>query len=376
MLIILLAGVFLAWRLERYIEKKNWEKNLSVEVRFTDASIYDGESSALKEIVVNDKWLSIPALEVRLAMSRNLEFAREAKANSSVTDQSYKRDIFSFLFRQQITRTLPFVGKRRGLYTITSADVVGYGLFFSDSYYVDFPQQTQLYVYPGQVDVNRIRLICRAVSGMVISRNKLYPDPFEFFGIRDYRKEDPMNHINWKASARTGKLMVNEYDATTNIQVILLLDVQDENILKEEDLVEESIRIASSLSARLVRQKMDLVLKSNGRDRSTDADLAIRQNAGAGRMMELNQKLACLETGRVAHTGEELILSEAGREHSGCTFVVISKNQTDGVKSALQNLAGRDNQALWVVPVHPSDDEITWHAPGVTAMRWEVEPWK
>ena len=376
MLIILLACVFLAWRLERYVEKKYWKKNLSVNVRFTDTSIYEGESSALKEIVVNDKWLPIPALEVRLAMNRSLEFDKEARANSNVTDQSYKRDLFSFLFRQQITRTLPFVGKKRGLYTIDSAGVVGYGLFFSDNYYVEFPQQTQMYVYPGQVDVNRIRLICRAVSGMVISRNKLYPAPFEFSGIRDYRKEDPMNHINWKASARTGQLMVNEYDATTSIQVILLLDVQDENILKEEDLVEESIRIASSLAARLVRQKMDLQIRSNGRDRLADGELNVRQNAGAGRMMELNQKLACLETGTVSRTGEELIRAEAGREHSGCTFVVISKNQTDGMKSALQSLAGRDNQVLWVVPVPPSAEEISWKAPGVTAMRWEVEPWR
>lgn len=44
-------------------------------------------------------------------MSRNLEFDREAKANASITDQSYKRDVFSFLFHQQVTRTLPFQAK-------------------------------------------------------------------------------------------------------------------------------------------------------------------------------------------------------------------------------------------------------------------------
>ena len=67
-----------------------------------------------------------------------------------------------------------------------------------------------MYVYPRQVDTARIQMICRAVSGMVLSRNRLYEDPFEFSGIRDYRKEDPMNRINWKSSARMGDLMVNQ----------------------------------------------------------------------------------------------------------------------------------------------------------------------
>lgn len=53
------------------------------------------------------------------------------------------------------------------------------------------PAATQMYVYPRQVDTARIQMICRAVSGMVLSRNRLYEDPFEFSGIRDYRKGRP-----------------------------------------------------------------------------------------------------------------------------------------------------------------------------------------
>ena len=164
-------------------------------------------------------------------MSRNLEFDREAKANASITDQSYKRDVFSFLFHQQITRTLPFQAKKRGFYEITGAHAVAYDLFFREGLYSDYPQQTQMYVYPRQVDTARIQMICRAVSGMVLSRNRLYEDPFEFSGIRDYRKEDPMNRINWKSSARMGDLMVNQFDATTSVEVTVLLDIEDANIL-------------------------------------------------------------------------------------------------------------------------------------------------
>ena len=121
MLLLLLFGMALAWFLQKKLYQKNWQKNLKIQVSFQDSAIYEGEESTLKEVVVNDKLLPIPALELGISMSRNLEFDREAKANASITDQSYKRDVFSFLFHQQVTRTLPFQAKKRGFYEITGA---------------------------------------------------------------------------------------------------------------------------------------------------------------------------------------------------------------------------------------------------------------
>ena len=93
MLLLLLFGMALAWFLQKKLYQKNWQKNLKIQVSFQDSAIYEGEESTLKEVVVNDKLLPIPALELGISMSRNLEFDREAKANASITDQSYKRDV-------------------------------------------------------------------------------------------------------------------------------------------------------------------------------------------------------------------------------------------------------------------------------------------
>ena len=95
MLLLLLFGMALAWFLQKKLYQKNWQKNLKIQVSFQDSAIYEGEESTLKEVVVNDKLLPIPALELGISMSRNLEFDREAKANANITDQSYKRDVFS-----------------------------------------------------------------------------------------------------------------------------------------------------------------------------------------------------------------------------------------------------------------------------------------
>lgn len=373
MLILLLLGVGLAWFLADILFRKNWHKKLCVTVEFTDSYVYEGEMSSLKEIVANDKLLPIPALEVRLSMSRKLEFAGEARENSNVTDQSYKRDIFSFLLHQQTTRTLPFICKRRGYYQITKAEAVAYDLFFGAGHYREIPQQSHMFVYPGQVDIRKIRLLCQAVSGMVLVQNRLYPDPFEFSGIREYRQSDPMNYINWKASARTGGLMVNQFDSTTNIEVTIILDVEDRNILKYEALTEESIRIASSLAAALVKRKMELTVVSNGRQQEDEDGFRMHLPAGGGRIGALNQKLACIDTGCRVGEIADFIRQEAGRKKMGHIYLLISKNQDERTAQALRTLAGSDNQILWVVPVHPSMEMTVQESKPISLMRWEVE---
>lgn len=376
MFILLLLGVLFAFFLQEHLYRKYWDRNLEVNTSFVDAHAYEGDVSYLREEIANDKKLPLPALEVRLAISRNLEFAHEAKVNTSVTDLSYKRDVFSFLFHQKVIHTLPFICRKRGFYQISSVEVVGYDLFFSTMHYLNAAQQTQLYVYPAQVDARRIRLICQAISGMVLVQNRLYPDPFEFSGIREYHR-DPMHHINWKASARSSTLMVNQFDSTTSVRTTLILDVEDSRILRSEPLTEESIRIASSLAARLVKDHMELRLISNAvfedHENETMQERALSWHAkpGAGRIQELNRMLACINTAQRAREINSVLQQETSGRQTGQIYVLISKNQENVSRNLLHALAA-GNEILWIIPVRPEEALACASAPGVRTMRWEV----
>ena len=164
MFLLLVLSVCLALWLQKMVYRKYWSKGLLVTAEFMDTYVYEGDVSYLKEEISNDKMLPLPALEVRLSMNRNLEFSGEARENSNITDQSYKRDVFSLLFHQKIIHRLPFVCTRRGFYEISKVEIVGYNLFFKPGHYMEISQQTQLYVYPSQVDVRRLRLICQTIS--------------------------------------------------------------------------------------------------------------------------------------------------------------------------------------------------------------------
>lgn len=50
-----------------------------------------------------------------------------------------------------------------------------------------------------------------------------------FIGTRDYRRGDPVKHINWKLTKKTNKVVVNEYEKSTNTFVTILLELNLKN---------------------------------------------------------------------------------------------------------------------------------------------------
>ena len=365
MLLLLLAGVFGAWFIQHIIYKTRWDKKLDVELKFTEPYAYEEDISYLKQEITNGKNLPLPALEVRFSTSRNLEMQGEARENTSVSDLSYQREVFALWGRQKVIRKIPFVCGKRGVYEIKKSEIVSYNLLYSLYYYTEYPQNTKMYVYPKRIDVKRIRLICKAISGAVLAKHKLYPDPFEFSGIREYQRTDPMSLINWKASAKTDSLMVNQQDSTTNMQVTIILDVEDANILRYEELVEESIRITASLATSLINQGMEFDIVSNGME-------SIHMKAGAGLTQELNQRLACMDASDVSKEIRETIREYELRKNTDRIFVFISKNYTESNRKAAEELIAAGNQVLWVLPVHPYMRMETKNQPGMQVMQWEV----
>ncbi|MCM1106897.1 MAG: DUF58 domain-containing protein [Blautia sp.] len=370
---ILLLGLGLFSLLSALLIQKLWKKRLNVTLQFQDSYIYENEDSALREIVANDKWLPLPALEVRISMSRFLSFIGEATDNSGVSDQTYKRDVFSLSFRQQITRTLPFTATKRGYYELQQADARAYDFFFRDVGYHSFPQNTALYVYPSQVDARRLDIVCTAITGTVLVQNALFPDPFEFSGIREYQPTDPMNRINWKASSRMGDVMVNQFDSTTNLDLTLVFDLEDSHIWKNDSLLEETIRITSSLAARLVHARMPLMVFGNAALHKEEEGGLFRVDlpAGAARMAELNQRLARIEGASM--TCLSLLSAIEPMAKNEQLIVFISKNTDKEIVAQVSHLATPARPLLWIIPINPATERPPITLPSVRTIFWEVQ---
>jgi hypothetical protein len=225
-----------------------------------------------------------------------------------------------------------------------------------------------LYVYPAQVDARRLDILCTAISGTRLVQNQLFPDPFEFSGIREYQPTDPLNRMNWKASLRMGEPMVNQFDSTTNLDLTLVFDVEDSHILKEEELVEETIRIVSSLAARLVAARMPLTIHSNATGLA-----CMPLPANASHMEELNQRLACISG--CTMPCPELLAGLRLADSGARILVLISKNTDPQLLDQVRRCAAAC-PVLWVLPAgseKAASESPLPQIPNVRLFRWEVK---
>jgi hypothetical protein len=80
-----------------------------------------------------------------------------------------------------------------------------------------------------------------------------------FHAIREYQLGDARRNIHWKSTAKTGQLMVRQYEETRRSRLAIVLSL-DEAEYANPDEFELAVSIAGSLGARALRDSRDLAL--------------------------------------------------------------------------------------------------------------------
>ncbi len=289
----IIASAALIYLLQSFLYAKYWKKGLKVHLEFTQGAICEGELGELKEVVQNRKRLPLPFLQVDLQSHRSFQFVDQT--NTAVSDQVYRRDIYSLLPYQQITRTLAFVGTKRGYYPCREAELVGRTLFFEGPFVDKQPQDTALYVYPKAIGAEQVEMACQEMLGEYQWEKKLFEDPFSFKGIRDYGPGDSFRQVNWKAFARTGELKVNVYEHTAMARAQILLNVRGDQIWTEEVLQEGGVRIAAAMAKQWIGMGVPVGIRTNGRDVCTGRQILVEPGAGPDHVTRILQALSRID---------------------------------------------------------------------------------
>lgn len=355
MIIYLLVGVLIVGILWNIYYKYRWSKDVSVKLWFESAAVYAGQETKLYEVIENRKGMPIPVLEVGFHTRKELDFADTE--NTNVSDYIYKRDIFAILGRQRITREIPVKCTKRGKYTVSDAEITTYTLLYGKRYSKGIETSAEIYVYPKMANVSEITTVCEQLLGTLQCAKRLYEDPFAFRAIRGYTADDPMKTINWKASAKTGSLMVNTYDSVESQKAMIFLDVEDTGILKRRELVEESIAIAATVVRRLLRQNIEVGFSYNG-----DGQVMMPTNSksaltGLERMLaEYNYENKNRDFGQMA---EEFFAGAFSQKplSQDTLLIFITKNLNQKLMKGIRDCVG-EYQTLIVMPVYRGEKPV------------------
>ncbi|MGP5261285.1 DUF58 domain-containing protein [Brachybacterium paraconglomeratum] len=121
---------------------------------------------------------------------------------------------------------------------------------------VTWAKEQELFVHPRTVRLDE------AASGFLrdlegTPSSDLSSSDIAFHALRDYAPGDDRRHVHWRTTARTGKLMVRQFEETRRSHVVVALDNLAEHYASEEEF-ELAVSVAASISAQTFREEKEL----------------------------------------------------------------------------------------------------------------------
>lgn len=224
---------------------------------------FPGEAIDVALAVINRKWLPLPWLKIEVDLPYKLAKGRLKLPSPYARERL--RWTTAISGQQRVDWRYHLECQARGDYRLgplrlSSGDI--FGLFPRETIQ---PHFAPLLVYPRIVPVDKLSLPLRELAGERSAPRHIYEDVSRTMGTRDYRHDDPFKRIHWKASARGRQLQVKQYESTTSLSLLLILDVgsfcQPEG--EDEEAFELAITTVASLAYQAHRERSAMGLMAN-----------------------------------------------------------------------------------------------------------------
>lgn len=157
---------------------------------------------------------------------------------------------------QQLTRAVSIPAMRRGVVPVGPAVTIRtdpVGLVRREH---EWDERHELYVHPRTVPVPATSAgLVRDLEGSASRR--LVDSDISFHAIRAYVPGDARRQIHWKSTAKTGQLMVRQFEESLRSRLAVVLSLAGQDYASDDEF-ELGISVAASLSVQAVREGRDL----------------------------------------------------------------------------------------------------------------------
>lgn len=221
----------------------------------------------------------------------------------------------------------------------------------------------ELLVYPATVDVAGFALPTGELAGGSNTQGRTHQITPNAAGVRQYLPGDSFNRISWPTTARTGRLMVKEFELDPAADTWIVLDMDgashvttneprrdgDDHLaaVLEQSTEEFAVTVAASLSRHFLQQNRAVGLVATGQRHEF-----LPTDRGSRQLLKILEALAVMRA--EGHQPlAEVLTAEGGRFGRHSTLVVITASTDDRVVAALGMLLARGVKALAIV-IEPS----------------------
>ena len=271
------------------------------------------------------------------------------------------------------------VTHKRGLYeigpvTLASGDLLG----LVEEKKKQLPPHP-ITVYPRVRSLQQLGLPSQAPLGTLRHTSPIFEDPSQPIGKRGYQPGDPMQRIDWKATASSGKLQTKIYQPSIDLNTYIFLDLDRRSYPNRSryQANEFAIVVTASLANWVISQKQSVGLVSNGHD-----PYASQQNLhelpaqkGQTQLMNILELLARIDAAEQQPL-IPMIQHSAGKFSWGATLLVVTGHTDLSLFEALLPLKKRGLNPI-VIRCGEGRDEGKAYASAIRipyyALRHEME---
>lgn len=321
LILVILTIIFL---ISEFTRKQGFY-NLEITRSIDKNRIKIGEEFTLTTTIENNKRLPISFLALSERIPMEVEFVSANNQFKEGTDLWHLSE-YTISYFERKRRTYKLKCGQRGAYVLSDIKVtVGdlFGFSVETNLKEDF---LELLVYPNIIDFNNILLADTNFQGDNYVKRWIHADPLYIKGIREYNVEDRMKDIHWKSSLKMNKLMVKEYDFTSDRELTLIVNGQCGDPYWSSinpSIIENGITVAASLASKAIKMAMPTGMWTNcrlvGVERKLSTEVSPDINA-LKKIMELSARMSYSVTVKFS----DYLRSKMWNFHANATYVIVT----------------------------------------------------
>jgi len=322
--IFLLLLVLLAISVGDITRRRGFD-NLRVYRKVVNNRIIEGEEFQITTIVENNKRLPLFFLAVAEQIPNGLSYTTDVISYKEGKD-TWHISKYAVKWFERKKRIYTLRGDKRGTYliknvNITVGDIFGFSADTRES--EDF---IEVLVYPKIHSINKYEFDITNFQGQDAVRRWIHKDPLFIKGIREYNVEDRMKDIHWKSSLKMNKLMVKDYDYTSERELVIILNVQCadphwSNI--QPEAIEAGVKISASLAAKALKEGIPTGLWTNSQLISFETNILNEIKPAMNNMKNIMEVCARIDVSVKSEFNEYLQL-QYGKLDLNCTYIIVS----------------------------------------------------
>ncbi len=341
---VALAIILLSTLLLTRFWSRNALRAVQYSRQFSPERAFPGDELRFTARLANRKLLPLPWVEVEERVSWPTTSVSISEPEEAVFSEGRLGMAGSVSWHERIDWRYRLLCRRRGVFRlgparVTSGDPFG---FFPRS--TTIPNEEKLVVYPRLVPIDQIDLPAGFPLGETKAERWIFEDPSRMMGVREYRPEDSLRRIHWKATARRQQLQVKLHEPTTTVQIALFLATDSFN---SEEAFEKAVSITASLAHALSERRLPVGLYVNGGSSDSKSPMEIPPGRSAEQLTVILEALAGVEAVSCVPTARYLP-ETIDRLPWGSSAILVAGDMIEAYAGTVQGLLDTGRRATVV----------------------------